>query len=71
MVVVSGIAGVPGDLPEFPRSGPAQLPVEIHPSRAALHVLRGLPVSLPAAMLVSTAARAAVIRVEELLVVIV
>ena len=27
MVVVSGIAGVPGDLPEFPRPGPAQVPV--------------------------------------------
>ena len=66
-----GIAGVPGDLPEFSRPGPSQVPVEIHAARAALHVLCGLAVSLPAAMLVSTAARAAVIGVEELLVVIV
>ena len=71
VVVMLCIAGVPGDLSEFPGAGPAQVPVEIHPSRATLHVLRGLPVSLPPAMVVGTSAGAAVVRVEELLVVVV
>ena len=72
MVVTLCIAGVPSDLSEFPGAGPSHVPVEIHTSRAALYVLRGLPVSLPPAMFVSTAATGAtVVRVEELLVVVV